>query len=196
MSADRSPAIALGAVASIVAAVLFAFSTVLVQIAPVSQTYDSISSYVNSVIVALAFSAAAIGLVGINAAHHGNSRFGQLGAVGGWVAIAGYLIVALHTVYAILVGHGQSAIAVRIAAAGAVVVGSIVLGVMALRAHVLPWWCGVLLIVAFPLGDIADAAVAGLEGLLLALLWGSIGAALLRLRAASTAPYRTPADAR
>jgi hypothetical protein len=71
-----------------------------------------------------------------------------------------------------------------------------VLGIMTLRARVLPWWCGVLLIVAFPLGDIADAAVAGLEALLLALLWGSAGAALLRLRAGNTAAAVVAADAR
>jgi hypothetical protein len=197
MSADRSPstAIARGAVASISAAVLFAFSTVLVQIAPVSQTYDSTSSYINSVIVALAFIAAAVGLVGINAAHHGDSKFGRLGALGGWVAIAGCVIVALHTVYAMIVGDGQSAVVVRIGAAVALAIGSIVLGILALRARVLPWWCGVLLIVAFPFGDIAEAAVAGLEGLLLALLWGSVGAALLRLRSASTSAQRIPADA-
>lgn len=36
------------------------------------------------------------------------------------------------------------------------------------------------LIIAFPLGDIANAVSSGPEVLLLALLWGSIGGALLR----------------
>ncbi len=48
-----------------------------------------------------------------------------------------------------------------------------------LRAKLLPWWCGVLLIVAFPLGDRANAIFGSAEYLLLALLWGSMGIALL-----------------
>ncbi len=32
----------------------------------------------------------------------------------------------------------------------AVLIGSVLLGAMTLRARVLPWWCGVLLIVGFP----------------------------------------------
>ena len=51
-----------------------------------------------------------------------------------------------------------------------------------IRARLLPWWCGVLLIVAFPLGDVANAIFSSAENLLLALLWGSVGAALLSRR--------------
>jgi hypothetical protein len=36
----------------------------------------------------------------------------------------------------------------------------------------LPWWCGVLLIVTFPLGHFANALFSSAENLLLALLWG------------------------
>jgi hypothetical protein len=115
---SSSSAVAYGGSAGIVAAVLFALSLVLVLITPVSQTYGSMSSYVNSVIVALAFVAAAVGVLGILAVHRGNSKFGWLGAVGGWVAIAGCLVVALHTAYAMIVGNGQSAVTVRIGAAG------------------------------------------------------------------------------
>ena len=49
-----------------------------------------------------------------------------------------------------------------------------------MRARLVPWWCGVLLIIAFPLGDVADEIFSGAEGLLLGLLWGSVGVALLR----------------
>jgi hypothetical protein len=197
MSDRRSPssAVAYGGAAAIVAAALFACSLVLVQIAPVNQTYGSTSSYVNSVIVALAFVAAAVGVLGILAEHRGNPKFGWLGPVAGWVSIAACVVVALHTVYGMIVGDGQSAVTVRIVAAGALILGWAVLGIMTLRARILPWWCGVLLIVAFPLGDVADAAVAGLEALLLALLWGSVGAALIRLRAGSGAT-RLAADVR
>jgi hypothetical protein len=134
-------------------------------------------------------------VLGILAAHRGHAKFGRVGAVGGWLAVAGYLVVALHSIYAMTVGNGQSAIAVRIGAAAALVIGSALLGIMTLRSRVLPWWCGALLIVAFPLGVIAEAAVAGIEAFFLALLWGSVGAALIRLRAGSITA-RAAAEAR
>ena len=61
-------------------------------------------------------------------------------------------------------------------------VGSVLLGVIILRARLMPWWCGVLLIVAFPLGDVANAIFSSAENLLLALLWGSVGVGLLTRR--------------
>src|SRR3712207_9377675 len=62
----------------------------------------------------------------------------------------------------------------------AVLVGSILLGVMTLRARLLPWWCGVLLIVGFPLGDILEGVVGtGSESIVLGIVWGAIGYALL-----------------
>ena len=61
-----------------------------------------------------------------------------------------------------------------------VFIGSVLLGAMTLRAHVLPWWCGVLLIVGFPLGDVLDGIVArGSEAIVLGILWGLVGYALL-----------------
>jgi hypothetical protein len=47
---------------------------------------------------------------------------------------------------------------------------------MTLRARVLPWWCGVLLIVGFPL----SVAISG--GIVLGIVWGLTGYALLSLR--------------
>jgi hypothetical protein len=54
--------------------------------------------------------------------------------------------------------------------------------VIIIRAKLLPWWCGVLLIIAFPLGDVANAIFSSAENLLLALLWGSMGIVLLSRR--------------
>jgi hypothetical protein len=57
----------------------------------------------------------------------------------------------------------------------------------------LPWWCGVLLIVAFPLGHFANAIFGAVENLLLALLWGSMGIALLTRRQGVTEPAASQA---
>jgi hypothetical protein len=78
-----------------------------------------------------------------------------------------------------LVAGGRILMPVRIGASGFLLVGSVILGVIVFATRVLPWWCGVLLIVAFPLGDVANELFAGSEGILLALLWGSVGAGLL-----------------
>jgi hypothetical protein len=57
----------------------------------------------------------------------------------------------------------------------------------------LPWWCGVLLIVAFPLGHFANAIFGAVENMLLALLWGSVGIALLTRRQGVIEPAATQA---
>ena len=57
------------------------------------------------------------------------------------------------------------------------------LGAMTIRARILPWWCGVLLIFGFPLGDILDMAlVVGSENIVFAIVWGLVGGALLSQR--------------
>ncbi len=75
---------------------------------------------------------------------------------------------------------GPTLVEVRIAGAITVLIGSALLGMAILMARLVPWWCGVLLIIAFPLGDVADEIFSGGEGLLLGLLWGSVGVALLK----------------
>jgi hypothetical protein len=67
---------------------------------------------------------------------------------------------------------------VRLGFAVVILVGSAILGVVVLRMHLLPWWCGVLLIVAFPVGHFANALFASTENILRALLWG-VGRSLL-----------------
>jgi len=55
----------------------------------------------------------------------------------------------------------------------AVLIGSILLGAMTIRARILPWWCGVLLIVGFPLGDILEMVVfVGSEAIVFAIVGG------------------------
>jgi len=85
---------------------------------------------------------------------------------------------------------------VRLGGGLAVLIGSVLLGVIILRARMLPWWCGVLLIVAFPLGDVVNAIFSAAENLLLALLWGSVGVALFARREGVAEPALTrPAQA-
>jgi hypothetical protein len=65
-----------------------------------------------------------------------------------------------------------------------VLVGSILLGAMTLYARVLPWWCGVVLIVGFPLGAFLETVRSGIENIVFAIVWWLIGYALLSRRGA------------
>jgi hypothetical protein len=97
------------------------------------------------------------------------------------LTFVGYAIVLVATHVTTLAG-GEPIYTVRLMGGLTVLVGSILLGVMTLYARVLPWWCGVLLIVGFPLGDFLDNVAEGSEAIVFAIVWGSIGYALLSPR--------------
>jgi hypothetical protein len=94
------------------------------------------------------------------------------------IAFIGYAIVFVVITVSILEG-GASLLTVRLAGAAAVLIGSILLGAMTMRTRILPWWCGVLLVIAFSLGDLSNEVLRGSEGILLGILWGVVGYALL-----------------
>jgi hypothetical protein len=170
-----------GGIAGLVAAALLIVSAVLNQMSPVLQTYDSAANYLYLGVVVAAYIAVIVAVLGIHALHSGTPRYGRLGTTGVVLTIAGYAIIAVLTVISMVQGQA-TLLTIRLAGAGVLLLGSILLGVIIIRARLLPWWCGVLLIVAFPLGDQANAIFSSAENLLLALLWGSMGVALLSRR--------------
>jgi hypothetical protein len=170
-----------GGIAGIAAAALLVLSAILNQLSRVQRTYDSATSYLYLAVVLIAYVAVVVAVLGIHALHSGRPRYGRLGASGTVLTIAGYAIIAITTVISMLQGDA-SLLAIRLVGAGVLLIGSALLGVIIIRARLLPWWCGVLLIVAFPLGDVANAIFSSAENLLLALLWGSMGVALLSRR--------------
>jgi len=179
-----------GGIAGVVAAALLILSAILYQLSPLQRTYDSAANYVYLGVVVPAYVAVIVAVLGIHALHSGKPRYGRLGTSGTVLTIAGYAIVAVVTVISMAQGQA-SLLTVRLAGGGAVLIGSVLLGVIILRARLLPWWCGVLLIVAFPLGDVANAIFGSAENLLLALLWGSMGIALLSRRQEVAEPVAT-----
>jgi hypothetical protein len=179
-----------GGIAGIVAAALFIVSAILDQLSPLQRTYDSTASYLYLGVVVTAYIAVIIAVLGIHAMHRGRPRYGRLGTTGTVLIIAGYLIMTVVRMISMAAGR-ESLGNVRIGAGLAVLIGSVLLGVIILRARILPWWCGVLLIVAFPLGDVANAIFSAAENLLLALLWGSVGVALLARREGAAEPAGT-----
>jgi hypothetical protein len=179
-----------GGIAGIVAAALFIGSAILDQLSPLQRAYDSAASYLYLGVVVVAYIAVIIAVLGIHALHRGRPRYGRLGTAGAVLTIAGYLIMIVARMISMAAGQ-ESLGNVRIGAGLVVLIGSVLLGVIVLRARVLPWWCGVLLIVAFPLGDVANAIFSAAESLLLALLWGSVGVALLTRREGAVDPAVT-----
>jgi hypothetical protein len=184
-----------GGIAGIAAAALFIVSAILEQLSPLQRIYDSVASYLYLGVVVAAYIAVIVAVLGIHALHSGRPRYGRLGTTGTVLTIAGYLIMIVVRMISMVAGR-ESLGNVRIGAGLAVLIGSVLLGVVILRARMLPWWCGVLLIVAFPLGDVANAIFSAAENLLLALLWGSVGVALLARREGVAEPAVTqPAQA-
>jgi hypothetical protein len=183
-----------GGIAGIVAAALFVVSAIVEQLSPLRRIYDSAASYLYLGVVVAAYIAVIISVLGIHALHSGRPRYGRLGTTGTVLTIAGYLIMIV--VRMISMAAGQESLGnVRLGGGLAALIGSVLLGVIILRTRMLPWWCGVLLIVAFPLGDVANAIFGAAENLLLALLWGSVGVALLARREGVAEPAVTqPAE--
>jgi hypothetical protein len=180
-----------GTAAGLVAAAAFVLSAVLGVLMPPEGIVDTTGEYVYRGIVLLAYGAVIVAVLGLHQAHRALRRYGWLGAVGTVATIAGYgvMLVLSGTV---LVRDFEYLLTIRVAAGLVLLIGSALLGLAVLRARLLPWWCGVLLIIAFPLGDVANALFPVAENVLLALLWGLVGLALRQRRPAPAEQILTP----
>jgi hypothetical protein len=168
-----------GGIGGLLAAALFLTSTVIDQLAPVQTPYVASTDYAHQAVLVVAFLGAAAAVIGLTVLLRRRGRFARLALVGAVLAGGGYIVVSLLSVNNLIQGE-RSLVTARLAAALALLVGSALLGVLVLITRTLPWWCGVLLIVAFPLGDVVNQLMRGGEGILLALLWAAVGIALLR----------------
>jgi len=151
---------------------MFGLSGILSLIAPPQRTLSSLSDYLIEVVIVVAFALAMVAIAGLHALQTQSRRYGWLGAVGALLAFVGYAIV-LVSVHITTLAGGEPILTVRLVGGLAVLIGSILLGAMTIRARILPWWCGVLLIVGFPLGDILEMVVfVGSENIVFAIVGG------------------------
>jgi hypothetical protein len=176
----------IGGTAGLLAAALFVITTGIAVMAPVGIEYVTTTDYLHQIALFLAFACTLVAVVGLHVHQRPSPRYGRLGTVGTVLTFIGYAVVTVVVAVGIVVG-GRAITEVRLGGSGILLLGSILLGIVTFRTRLAPWWCALLLIVAFPLGDVANAVFAGSEGLLLALLWGSVGVALLT-RPATKAP--------
>lgn len=180
-----------GGLGGVLAAALFVTATVIVQVAPVQTPFVTTTDYVHQAVLVLAFQGAVGAILGLTALLRRRGRLVRLAVLGAVLAGGGYFVVSLLSLANLVQGE-RVLVGVRQIAALNLLVGSALLGVLVLITRALPWWCGVLLIVAFPLGDVADSLFRGGEGILLALLWGSVGVALLSRAAQPAEPAAVP----
>ena len=183
----------LGGLAGIVAAALLLIAAVIDQVAPVELVYDSPNEYLHSAVSMVAFLAVVAAVVGVWALKSRTGQLRRLAAVAAWMTGLGYGFVALLNAVNLIQGE-RTLNMVRLGAALVMLIGSVILGVIVVVTKVLPWWCGVLMIIAFPLGHFANALFPSAENLLYVLLWGSVGIALLtRANAPAEPTVRHPA---
>jgi hypothetical protein len=177
--------------------VTFALSGVLTLIAPPQRDLGPFSGYLIEVLIVMAFALTLIAIAGLHAVQSPSRRYGILGAAGFLLTFLGY-VIALVTVFLTTLAAGHPFYTVPLVGGLVVLVGSLLLGTMTLYARVLPWWCGVLLIIGFPLADylldilllvglplgdyfLFNVAPA-IENIVFAVVWGLIGYALLSRR--------------
>ena len=173
--------------AGVLAGVMFVPAGILILFAPPQRPFNSFSEYLTEAILVVAFTLAVVAVAGHHALQKG--RYGRLGAAGSLITFLGYTLTAAVTAVTVLLGS-EALYSFRLIGGLAVFIGSILLGAMTLRARVVPWWCGVLLIVGFPLGDVVDTAIGeGSEAIVLGILWGLVGYALL---SSARAPDQRP----
>jgi hypothetical protein len=188
----KSSLVRWGGAAGVAAAVMLVLVGILILVAPHQRgIFDSFSDYLIEVILVVTFVGTLVTIVGLHVLHTGSGRYGRLGAASALITFLGYALIIVVTAASALAG-GQVLHYVRVTGGLAVLIGLVLLGVMILRTRLLPWWCGVLLIVGFPVGDFLDNVAAGSEALVFGIVWGLIGYALLSARGPLTEPVEEP----
>ena len=164
-----SSLVRLGGLASMLAGVVFLVDEILGLMNP--APYLDVM-FVVAMLLMLA------GMMGFHALQQGN--YGRLGWVGFYAVVVGVLALVLGLV--LLLSGSTALLWLLPVATLAVLVGFALYGVATLQARVLPRWCGVALIVAFP----AAIALGTYAYFWLGLVWLALGYVLWRQRSTTT----------
>ena len=164
-----SSLVRLGGLASMLAGVVFLVDEILGLMNP--APYLDVM-FVVAMLLMLA------GMMGFHALQQGN--YGRLGWVGFYAVVVGVLALVLGLV--LLLSGSTALLWLLPVATLAVLVGFALYGVATLQARVLPRWCGVALIVAFP----AAIALGTYAYFWLGLVWLALGYVLWRQSSTTT----------
>jgi len=165
----------LGGLAGMVAGAMYLMIAIINQFAPQEIVFVSFSDYLIEVLYFVALLGTLVAIAGLHFTQSGS--YGVLGTAGSAVASVSFVLLLVVSLVTLLVG---GAVLDTLTLLGVLValVGLVLLGIATIRARVLPWWCGLLLIVVFPL-SIALNVAADAGGFLLGVVWGLVGFVLL-----------------
>jgi hypothetical protein len=162
-----------------VGGVLYALSGIMSLLAPQEEAFDSFTDYLIEVLFVLALVGTLMAIAGLHILQR--ERYGRLGAAGSLTAFVGHALLLVAAAATTLAGR-EALDMVFLLGSLAALVGLVLLGATTLRARVLPWWCGVLLIVGLPLSVVLDVTARGSGGILLGMVWALVGYALWSAR--------------
>ena len=174
-----------GGLAGVAAGVLYVLSAIISLFAPQQRVFDSFSDYLIEVLFVVALAGTLVAIVGLHALQSG--RYGCLGAAGALITFVGFALLFVAAAVTTLAGR-EALDAVFPIGVLAILVGSILLGAATIRGRVLPWWCGALLIVGFPLTVPLDVAFRGAGGIALGIVWTLVGYAHISARGTASQP--------
>ena len=180
-----------GAIAGVVAGVMYILTGIVNLFAPQSPVFVSFSDYLIEILFVVGLLGTLAAIVGLHYLQRG--RYGRTGVAGSLTAFIGYALLLVAATVTILAGK-EALDAVFPIGSLAALVGVVLLGSASLRARVLPRWCGLVLIAGYPLTVFADIATGGAGGIVLGIVWGLVGYALLsNSSSSSSAPaQQTP----
>lgn len=163
-----------GGLGAVLAGALYALQGVVILFAPLGPVLDTPLDY----LVEMVFIVALLGTLAAIAGLHALQRdvYGRLGAGGSLTAFVGIALILISAIATVLTGVQTLGLAFFVGD-WAALVGFVLLGAATLRGGKLPRWCGVSLIVGgFPFAVVLGNAG---SGLLLGVVWASVGYALL-----------------
>ena len=173
-----------GGLAALIGGVLYAVTGIMSLFAPQEEVFNSFTDYLIEVLFVLALLGTLLAIAGLHVLHR--ERYGRLGAAGSLTAFVGHALLLVAAIATTLAGR-EALDMVFFLGSLAALVGLVLLGATTLRARVLPWWCGALLIAGLPLSVVLDVTARGSGGILLGVVWALVGYALLATTGGSSA---------
>jgi len=166
-----------GGIAGIVAGLGYLVQAIMGLIRPQTEVFSSTSDYVLEVVFIIALIATIFGLTGLHSFMQ--SRYGNAGTVGFWLAQVGTALIMVSALVTFLAGQNSLG-PVFLGGMLLALLGYIILGIAALRTKAFPLFVGLALIFGFPLSLFLNTLGGGI---LFGLTWLGVGYVLLKEQA-------------
>lgn len=158
-----------GGFAGMVAGLGYIVQAVMGLIKPQTEVFSGASDYALEVVFIIALLATILGLMGLHSL--AQNRYGRAGTIGFWLGVIGTGLMTISAIATLFAGANSLGFAF-LGGALLALIGYIILGIMTLRGKILPSWCGLALILGFPL-SVFLSTFGG--GILFGLTWLGVG---------------------